>query len=151
MGDYPSTDRTQFDPVFLGNLAKAGGTSPAGCNPNETASTSDLCYFEIDPSKSQTAADQQKQFTTALDTIRGKVVSCSFPIQSNGLGQADPTKVNVEIGGKIVPQNATNGWTYDNPSSPTEITLHGTSCASAMVTAQTGVSIVLGCATQTAQ
>jgi hypothetical protein len=31
------------DPSFLGNLAQAGGTGLAKCNPNETTMTSDLC------------------------------------------------------------------------------------------------------------
>jgi hypothetical protein len=137
-----------IDPSFLGNLAQAGGTGPAKCNPNETKTTSDLCYFEIDPSMSTTAAQLQMQFETALDAIRGQVLSCTFPIQSSGLGQVDPTRVNVEVNGKTILQDPTDGWTYDDPMKPTDIVLHGSACATAMGTITARVSIVLGCVTQ---
>ncbi len=137
-----------IDPSFLGNLAQAGGTGPAKCNPNETTMTSDLCYFEIDPSKSTTAAQLQMEFETALDAIRGQVLSCTFPIQSSGLGQVDPTHVNVEVNGMTILQDPTNGWTYDDPMNPTDIVLHGTACTTVTGTITAKVSIVLGCVTQ---
>ena len=110
--------------------------------------TSDLCYFEIDPSTSTTAAQLQMQFETALDAIRGQVLSCTFPIQSSGLGQVDPTHVNVEVDGTTILQDPNNGWTYDDPMMPTDIILHGSACATATGTITAKVSIVLGCATQ---
>jgi hypothetical protein len=137
-----------IDPSFLGNLAQAGGTGSANCNPNETTMTSDLCYFEIDPSTSTTAAQLQMKFEAALDTIRGQVLSCTFPIQSSGLGQIDPTHVNVEVDGKTILQDPTNGWTYDNPMQPTNIILHGAACTTATNTITAKVSIVLGCVTE---
>jgi hypothetical protein len=137
-----------IDPSFLGNLAQAGGTGAAKCNPNETTMTSDLCYFEIDPSKSTTAAQLQMEFETALDAIRGQVLSCTFPIQSSGLGQVDPSHVNVEVNGTTILQDPTNGWTYDDPKNPTEIVLHGTACTTVTGTITAKVSIVLGCVTQ---
>ena len=137
-----------IDPSFLGNLAQAGGTGPAKCNPNESSMTSDLCYFEIDPSTSTTAAQLQMQFETALNTIRGQVLSCTFPIESSGLGQVDPTLVNVEVNGTTILQDPNNGWTYDNPMMPTDIILHGTACATAKGTITAKVSIVLGCVTE---
>lgn len=138
-----------IDPSFLGNLAQAGGTGPSNCNPNETSSTSDLCYFEIDPSTAPTAAELQQKFETALNAIRGEVVSCTYPLQGSQLSNVDPTLVNVEVDGKTILQDPTNGWTYDNPKRPTEIILHGTSCTSAKTNLTAKVSIVLGCATQT--
>ncbi len=140
-----------IDPSFLGNLAQAGGTGAANCNPNETTSTTDLCYFEIDPSKSQTAMQLQQQFETALNAIRGQVVSCVYPLQSSNLTQVDPTHVNVTVGGMPILQDPNNGWTYDNPAAPTEIILHGTSCATVKGNLTVKVSIVLGCATQIAK
>jgi hypothetical protein len=150
VGDFPSAAAITFDPSFLGYVAQAGGTGPAGCNPSENSMTSDLCYFEIDPSKSATASQLQQEFENALNTIRGEVVSCNFPIQTSGLGTIDPAKVNVEIGGKTVLQDPNNGWTYDNPQSPTEITLHGAACAQAKGNLTEKVSVVLGCQTQIA-
>jgi hypothetical protein len=148
VGDYPSSNTTAFDPGFVGNVAQAGGTGAKGCNPDEASSTNDLCYFEIDPSKAQSASQLQMEFQTALDAIRGQVTSCTFPIQSNGLGKADPTRVNVEIGNQTILQDARNGWTYDNPTQPTAIILHGAACTTATSTLTAKVSIVLGCVTQ---
>jgi hypothetical protein len=138
-----------IDPSFLGNLAQAGGTGPSGCNPDETSSTSDLCYFEIDPSTAPTASQLQQRFETALNAIRGRVVSCTYPLQGSNLNNVDPTLVNVEVDGKTILQNATNGWTYDDPTSPTEIILHGAACTSAETNLTAKVSIVVGCETQT--
>jgi hypothetical protein len=149
VGDFPSAIALDFDPSFLGYVAQAGGTGPANCNPSENSMTSDLCYFEIDPSKSATASQLQQQFETALNTIRGEVVSCTFPIESSNLGTVDPTKVNVEIGGKTILQDANNGWTYDNPTHPTEIILHGAACTEAKGQVTEKVNIVLGCKTMT--
>jgi hypothetical protein len=149
VGDFPSAAAINFDPSFLGYVAQAGGTGPANCNPSENSMTSDLCYFEIDPSKSATASQLQQEFEKALNTIRGEVVSCNFPIMSSGLGTIDPTKVNVEVGGKTILQDPNNGWTYDNPMAPTQIILHGAACSEAKGNLTEKVQVVLGCATQT--
>jgi hypothetical protein len=149
VGDFPSAAAINFDPSFLGYVAQAGGTGPANCNPSENTMTSDLCYFEIDPSKAATASALQQEFEKALNTIRGEVVSCTFPIHSAGLGTIDPMKVNVEVGSKTILQDPNNGWTYDNPKSPTEIILHGAACAEAKGNLTEKVSVVLGCQTQT--
>jgi hypothetical protein len=140
-----------IDPTFLGTLAQAGGTGPTGCNPSDTTSTSGLCYFEIDPSTAPTATQLQQSFETALNAIRGQVISCTFPLQSSDLGQADPSHVNVEVGGKTILQDPKNGWTFDNPTTPTEILLHGAACSSAQGNLSAQVSIVVGCATQIAK
>jgi uncharacterized protein YegL len=149
VGNFPSTAAITFDPSFLGYVAQAGGTGPANCNPSENSSTSDLCYFEIDPSMATSASQLQQEFEKALNTIRGEVVSCNFPIRASGLGTIDPTLVNVEVGGKIVLQDPTNGWTYDSPTNPTEIILHGAACSEAKGNLTEKVSVVLGCETQT--
>ena len=138
-----------IDPTFLGNLAHAGGTGASNCNPSETTSTSDLCYFEVDPSTAPTASGLQQKFETALNAIRGQVVSCTYPLQGGQLSNVDPTLVNVAVDGKTILQDPMNGWTYDNPKTPTEILLHGAACATAQNNIMAKVSIVLGCATQT--
>jgi hypothetical protein len=48
----------------------------------------------------------------------------------------DPAGANVELldfesdggGAQIVPMDAANGWTYDDPNTPTKIALHGSAC-----------------------
>ncbi len=151
VGQFPSSNAQDFDPAWLGNLALAGGGAPKGCNPNETQTSSDLCYFEIDPTLATSAAALQTQFTSALNAIRGQVLSCTFPLQTSGLGTLDPTKVNVQVDGATVPQSPTDGWTFDNPSNPTEIDFNGAACTSLKSDASAKVSIVVGCETLTAK
>jgi hypothetical protein len=148
VGVYPSSDLTNFDPSFLGNLAQAGGTAPMGCNPNENAAgATDLCYFQVDPTQASNAMQLQQKFEDAINSIRGQVLSCTFPLQTTGVGMVDPGKVNVEVNGTTVPQDPANGWTYDNPTNPTSITLNGSSCASLKADPHATVQIVLGCTT----
>jgi hypothetical protein len=147
VGPFPNTTQTDFDPAFLGNLAVAGGGAPMGCNPNELQDPTKLCYFEVDPTQASSAMQLQQTFTNALQAIRGQVLSCTFPLQSTNLGQIDPTKVNVNVDGTTVPQSATDGWMYDNPSSPTAIVFTGPECDMLKNDPSAQVSIVIGCAT----
>jgi hypothetical protein len=148
VGQFPSSNAQSFDPAFLGNLALAGGGAPAACNANETQSNANLCYFEIDPTQSTGPGQLQQQFTQALETIRGQVLTCSFALQTTGLGTIDPSRVNVQVDGQTVPQGAADGWTYDDPQAPTAIVLHGQACDSVKSDPKADVSIVVGCATQ---
>jgi hypothetical protein len=152
VGVFPSTDPTNFDPSFLGYLAQSGGSGPAGCNPSNNTSLTNLCYFEVDPSGSSSAT--QTAFETAINAIRGKVatlLSCTFKLTGTDAGMIDPSKVNVIVNGMAVPPDPVNGWTYDNPANPTSVTLHGMSCAEVTGMGDAGtttsVSIQLGCAT----
>ncbi|HTQ45620.1 MAG TPA: vWA domain-containing protein [Polyangiaceae bacterium] len=147
-GVYPSSDLSNFDPNFLGNLALAGGTGPKGCNPNEnTAGATDLCFFEVDPTAGN-ASQTEMAFENAINAIRGQVLSCTFPLSlDKDAGMIDPSKVNVTVDGMTVSQDPNNGWTYDNPSNPTEIIFHGTSCDNLKMNSMATVNIILGCAT----
>jgi hypothetical protein len=151
VGIYPGTGMG-FDPAFLGNVALAGGSGPTGCNPNENAAgANDLCYFQVDPTQVASAGQLQQAFENAINAIRGQVLSCTFPLQLTGAGKVDPAKVNVEVNGMTVPQNAANGWSYDNPASPTQIVLNGLSCVNLKNDPHAMVQIVLGCQTVVAQ
>jgi hypothetical protein len=150
-GVFPSSDLTNFDPNFLGNLAQAGGTGPKSCNPNENTTTTDLCYFEVDPTKGN-ATQTEQAFEAAINAIRGQVLSCTFPLDMNTeAGTLDPSKVNVTVDGQTVPQSPTNGWSYNDPSNPTQIVFNGQACANLKNDPNASVQIVLGCATITAQ
>ena len=146
-----SAGAQSFDPSFLGNVAQAGGTGPMGCNPNETANgATDFCYFQVDPTQATSPMQLQQEFEDAIDTIRGQVLSCTFPLQVTGVGQVDPSKVNVEVDGMTLSQDPANGWSYDNPSSPTEIVFNGSACAQLKNDPQAKVQIILGCTTMVA-
>jgi hypothetical protein len=148
VGPYPSTDPMSFDPSFLGNLAKSGGTGPMGCNPSENAAgATDFCYFQVDPTQTSSVSQLQQAFEDAINKIRGQVVSCTFPLQLTGGGHIDPMKVNVEIGGMQIGQDPKDGWTYDNPMNPTEIILHGKACDNLKGNPTTTVQVILGCQT----
>ena len=151
VGQFPSSNAQDFDPAWLGNLALAGGGAPAGCNPNETQASSNLCYFEVDPTQASSAAALQTAFTNALDAIRGQVQSCTFPLESTGLGAINPGLVNVTLDGATVPESPTNGWTFDDPQNPTAIVFNGAACTEVKNDATAQVSIVVGCATLTAK
>jgi hypothetical protein len=148
VGQYPSSDLTNFDPSFLGNVAQSGGTGPMGCNPNEnTAGATDLCYFEVDPTVATSPSQLQQSFENAINAIRGQVASCTISLSGNS--NVDPTKVNVTINGMTIPQDPANGWTYNNPTNPTSITLHGTACMDLQGNPMASVQIILGCKTIT--
>jgi hypothetical protein len=111
-------------PGSRGYLAQAAGTAPKRCNPAENANVANLCYFNVDPTAGN-ATQTEQAFEAAINAIRGQVLSCTFPLTTTG----DPTKVNVTVNGVTVLQDPTNGWSYDNPSNPTEIILNGMACA----------------------
>ena len=152
VGVFPSTDPQSYDPSFLGQLAQAGGAAPQGCNPTENANASKVCYFQIDPSGSQTVAQLTQKFVDAINAIRGKVASCEFLLQKpDGGGQIDPGKVNVVYDDgqghtTTLVQDPVNGWTYDDPNNPTKVILHGVSCDKVKVSGGS-VNVVLGCKT----
>jgi hypothetical protein len=150
-GQFPSSNAQVFDPAWLGYLAQAGGGAPAGCNPAETQTATNLCYLEVDPTQAASSAALQSEFTTALQTIRHQVLGCTFPLKSTGLGAVDPTKVNVQVDGQTVLQDPTNGWTYDDPTNPTEIIFHGTACEGVKSDPAANVSVVVGCETEVAK
>ena len=66
----------------------------------------------------------------------------------------DPTKVNVIYTSgagmsTLFAQDPTNGWTYDDPTNPTQVILHGTDCTTVKGDPKGSISIELGCATKT--
>ncbi|MEO8874691.1 MAG: vWA domain-containing protein, partial [Polyangiaceae bacterium] len=153
VGD-PTADSGDYDEVFMGALAVAGGAPAAGCTPgwNQSSPSSQIpCHFQITPG-TKTAAQIQTDFLNAINTIRDTVSSCTFTLDKSG-GSIDPSKVNVvytPAGGsaETIPQDPANGWSYDNPTDPTTVTLNGTSCAALKADGNGAVKIVLGCNTR---
>ncbi|MBX3214843.1 MAG: VWA domain-containing protein [Labilithrix sp.] len=154
VGDENASATNVYDEVFVGDLAEAGGTAPAGCNTNwsDADKTGFPCHFQITPG-SKTAQQIQADFLAAINKIRDTVSSCELALAFNS-GDVDPAKVNVVYtsgsgqSSQIV-QNATNGWTYDDPSAPTKVILHGSSCDALKSDPDGKVKIILGCKTVT--
>ncbi len=142
-------DFNDIDPTWMGTLAQAGGTAPAGCKAAEASDPSKLCYFQIVPNgKSVTAL--AKEFQDTVNRIRAQASSCELSLPTSA--DADPSRVNViqddGAGNRtVVPEDATNGWTYDDPAHPTKIILHGTACSSATAELHGKVDVLLGCKT----
>src|SRR5207249_5410716 len=130
IGDLTPYDPTTYDPTFMGAIAKAGGTAPAGCDPHETSNVSKMCHFQITPG-GKSAKQLEQDFLNAIDAIRGAVASCEFTLDKSGSnGQnVDPTHVNVVYddgngGSSVIPEDPGSGWTYDDPTNPSKVILH---------------------------
>lgn len=100
------------------------------------------------------SANATQQLITALNTIRGSVLTCQFPVPTGS--NVDPKKVNVNY----TPSNgmtevigqapdamscANGGWYYDNPTAPTTITLCDSTCKRVQADTSPKLDIVLGC------
>ncbi len=150
----PSAQIDQYDELFLGQLAQAGGAPEPGCNPawSDTAMTGKPCHFQVTPG-SKTAAQIRDDFLAAINQIREKVASCEFALERPpGAGDLDPTKVNVLYtnGAGVeapIPQNPTSGWSYDDPSNPTKVILNGKACDDVKADPDGKIRVVIGCKT----
>ncbi|HVY27544.1 MAG TPA: vWA domain-containing protein [Polyangiaceae bacterium] len=98
----------------------------------------------------------------ALGAIRGQVLDCDFAMPTPKADQVvDPALINVNYtpgGGmkstlpQVVNEGAcanASGWYYDNPVSPTRITLCKSTCDAVTADAMASLEILLGCATVT--
>jgi hypothetical protein len=133
IGVGPSLDK-------LNTIASAGGTSAA------------MMVDVSDPSTTKS------QIEGALGKIRTATVSCDFSIPPAPAGETlDPFAVNVVLTAndgsqKVLGYSKTcsdpAGWQYDNPGTPTRITLCSNACDQARASAQGKVSLAFGCKTQ---
>jgi hypothetical protein len=125
----------------LNQLAQSGGTQSAF-----------LC---------DTGQDVNQQFLAALTAIRGAALGCTYKIPVPEKGTPDYDKVNVQYtpgnGGKaeLFPNvgNAAqcpaggDGWFYDDPAKPTQITLCDATCKKVQQDDKGSVEVLLGCET----
>ncbi len=150
----PTARPDQYDELFLGQLAQAGGAPEPGCNPawSDAAMTGKPCHFQVTPG-AKTAAQIRDDFLAAINQIREKVASCEFTLERPpGGGELDPTRVNVLYtnGAGVetpIPQDAASGWTYDDPARPTKVILNGKACADMKADPDGKIRVVIGCKT----
>jgi hypothetical protein len=114
-------DGASSDPNALNSWADAGHTARAGATK----------YYQVN-----TAMDLANAFT---DIVNG-VASCTFQLT---MKPADASLIVAYIGGTAVPQDPTNGTTYDPGSN--SLVFHGTSCDQIKSGAATSLDIVYGC------
>ena len=121
----------------LNAIADAGGTGSA--------------FLINDQSSPETA---QAKFREAIDTIRGRTLSCDLAIPAPPAGQnLDFDKVNVSY----TPSNATKrpldydeacaagGWRYDNAGTPTKIVLCPSICDTVKADPNGAIAVEFGC------
>jgi len=152
----PTARVDQYDEVFLGAAAQAGGAPEPGCDPtwSDTNTTGKPCHFQVTPG-AKTAAQIKDDFLAAINQIREKVATCEFTLEKpQGAGTIDPTKVNVIYTSgtgaqKPIPQDGTDGWSYDNPTNPGKVILNGASCNEIKADPDGKIRIVIGCKTIT--
>jgi hypothetical protein len=152
IGDLSPVDPSVYDPLFMAQLAIAGGTANPGCDPMAEGDETRMCHFQVTPG-GKSAAELEAAFAGAIDRIRGAIASCTFDLQKNGQ-PLDPAEVNVVFTSgsgeqTLVPQDATDGWTYDDPSDPNQVILHGQACGELKGDPHGRVQIVVGCRTVT--
>jgi Mg-chelatase subunit ChlD len=102
----------------------------------------------------------QSSLLTALQNIRGQVLSCNFvmPSQRDPSQPINPNLVNVNytpggggpagiVGGVNSAADCTSagGWYYDNPAAPTQIILCPATCSTVQSDPSPQIQIVIGC------
>jgi von Willebrand factor type A domain len=143
-------DQQVYDPLFMAQLALAGGAPNQPCSPDETHFADNMCHLQITPIPNSDVTELELAMATAFEKIRAKVISCELVLDKSGI--VDPSLVNVvftdAVGTEhVVPEDPTNGWTYDDPTTPTKVVLHGQSCQDLKDNPSGDVSVVLGCKT----
>lgn len=108
----------------------------------------------------------QSSLLTALQNIRGQVLSCNFvmPRPRDPSMPIDPNRVNVNytpsgagsptlVGGVNSATDCTSagGWYYDNPSAPTQIILCPATCSIVQADSNPQIQVVIGCSRQPPQ
>lgn len=114
----------------LDAVAQAGGTDAGAPGPR---------YFY--------EAGNTAQLVTALQSIATESIACSYSLNTM---PPDANKIWVEVGGNSVPNDGTNGYTYNAGSNT--LTLNGDSCNTLRMLDPNGgnepLKIILGCATE---
>ena len=97
----------------------------------------------------------KRDLDTALDGIRTKSISCSYPIPPAPSGQIyDLEDVDVQLDGTNLMYSAdcsgtTPGWHYDSLTTPTQIELCAATCTGVKADPSASVQVVFGCMTTT--
>jgi hypothetical protein len=134
----------------LSKMASAGGTGTPGCSDNGPS----YCHLDM-----TTAKDFASALAAGLQDIAGRITTCEYAVPKAPGGKTiNPKQVNVLYtkgdGSMVsVPQDATgacnSGWMYDDPATPTKITLCGTDCDAVKADAGAEINVIFGCDTQT--
>ena len=110
--------------ALLDELAQAGGT----------ARTSEPYYYAVN-------STDQSALTAAISSVAAKITgTCTLELNQV---PPDPTLVNVFLGGQVLPEGGTDGWTLADRT----VTIRGASCQAIMDGSAVDVRVVAGCPT----
>lgn len=145
VGIGPFPGNSSYDPKFMGDMAVAGGTAPAACDPASTDIYS-VCHYQVTPGGDVDAT--RDALVNALNSIRALSASCEFTFDMNENVDLGGTKVSLtdDQGNTTqVPKDSENGWSFDDPNNPTKIILNGNACANSNASASGRVDIEIPC------
>ncbi len=143
IGVFPSIDG-DYDAAFMGRIAKAGGTAPAGCDPVSTDLAS-VCHFQITPGNADAT---RLALIDAFNKIRALSASCEFSFTMTEYTDLENVKVTItdRNGNETsIPKDDVNGWSFDDPQNPKKIVVHGNACSATTGAPSGRVDVVIGC------
>lgn len=138
----PDEDAPAFH--FFGRVALKGGGAPSGCDP-QTNDVTLACHFPVPPGTTAATTDA---VVAALDAIHNDTRSCEFYFTPNASTDLDNVDVRItSASGKVkhVSKDPKNGWSFDDPSAPTRVLLHGSACVASNPSALGRVEVTIGC------
>jgi len=135
--------------ALMSAVAVAGGTDLPNCD-KSARDSSNFCHRHVMASV--------PEYLAALNTIRVDVGSCDYDIELKDKygGQADPSKVHVKFSDgeanfvRTIANDAVDGWTFDDVTTPRHLKLHGAACLESKVK-RWNLTVSLGCAKSTAR
>jgi hypothetical protein len=148
IGSATPYDPGVYDPPFLAQVALAGGTANDGCDPEELSDESRMCHLQIAP-EGKSSEQLASEFYAAIDGVRSAMASCELGLD-NVTGDLDPRRVNVVYDAPngqetLLLEDLVDGWTWDDPTHPTHVVLHGRACKTLKAQPDGVVKIVVGC------
>jgi len=140
-------DPDVYDPRFLARVALSGGVANPDCDPEELYDERKMCHLQISPVE-KTSDELEAAFYAAINGVRSATASCELTLEPTG--DLDPSRVNVvyvDPNGResLVRQDASDGWTWDDPERPQKIELHGRACRALKAEPDGVVRVVVGC------
>lgn len=147
VGIGPTASSHDYDPVFLSELAVAGGTAAAGCAPSSGA-----CHYQITPPPEgqpppEPSADP---LLVALERIRGLVSgACDFTLNGDPTaidgGAATVTWTDGAHQAHVVPKDDANGWHVSSAGGQVSLAIAGRACAAITADPRSVVDVSLPC------
>lgn len=123
----PGSDKPAYSTI-LDSLGSVGGLP----NPAQN-----LDYYAVNAEQGAVGLSETLvQITTQL------IVTCKLELTSQ---PPDPTLLNVYVDGRVVPLNATDGWSLDLSTTPPTVLLKGATCSALESKGAQSLSVKYGC------